>query len=331
MISVTPPTRTGRRSSIVLVLVKIALPALLLWVVTRKIDWPSFLELLLRVRAGVIFIAIALITIQNGLAALRWWFVMIRLPGDQLGFGTALRILYVSVFVNQALPSSVGGDAVRIWLAHRGGLALANSVKSVLLDRILTMFGLFLLVVFALPLMQQVVPAAPGFLLFTYTVSAIAAGFVGLLIFRRIAPHLERYQRLRRLVSFLTSISAFLLSWRNVILPTLSAMVGFSMMTLIVFAFASSLDIALSFVQCLVLCPAVFFLAALPISIAGWGVRETAMVLALGYAGLPPEPALILSLALGLTVLAGSTPGLFFFARLIPDRFAGTNADAASR
>lgn len=322
-------TRPALRPSIWLVALKIALPALVLWLLTRKVDWSSFAEIMSRMNLGVIAIAIALITVQNILAGLRWWYVTIRLPNNQLSFWMALRYLYVSVFINQALPSSVGGDAVRIWLSYNSGVPIGNSVKSVLIDRILTMFGLMLLIVGALPVMERAIPAAPGKLLFVVILPLIAAGFLALYLARFLAPYAQWPGRLGRLLGFLLGVRTFLLSMRNILPPTLSAMVGFTMMTLIVYIFARGLNIELPLLDCFVLCPPIFLLAALPISIAGWGVRESGMVVALGYAGVTPEAALVLSVVLGMTVLVGSLPGLFFMMRLFPDRAARAGGVAA--
>src|SRR4029079_1720873 len=47
------------------------------------------------------------------------------------------------------------------------------------------------------------------------------------------------------------------------------------------------------------LVPPVILVTVVPISIAGWGVREGAMIAAFGYAGLPPGDGLIVSLLFG--------------------------------
>jgi glycosyltransferase 2 family protein len=53
----------------------------------------------------------------------------------------------------------------------------------------------------------------------------------------------------------------------------------------------------------------VLLVATIPLSIAGWGTRETAMVLAFGYAGLPETDGLIVSVLLGITTFAAGLPG----------------------
>jgi pseudouridine-5'-phosphate glycosidase len=49
--------------------------------------------------------------------------------------------------------------------------------------------------------------------------------------------------------------------------------------------------------------------ATIPVSIAGWGTRETAMVIAFGYAGLPESDGLIVSLLLGIAIFAAGLVG----------------------
>ena len=62
-------------------------------------------------------------------------------------------------------------------------------------------------------------------------------------------------------------------------------------------------------VSCALLVPAVMEVAMLPISIAGWGVREGAAVVAFGTLGLPSHLALGASFAFGLVVAAISLVG----------------------
>jgi hypothetical protein len=53
----------------------------------------------------------------------------------------------------------------------------------------------------------------------------------------------------------------------------------------------------------------VLLIATLPLSIAGWGTRETAMVLAFGYAGLAATDGLVVSVLLGISTFAAGLPG----------------------
>ena len=73
---------------------------------------------------------------------------------------------------------------------------------------------------------------------------------------------------------------------------------------------ASGLRMPLGLFDCLVLTPPIMLLSAVPISIAGWGVREAVTVGALAMLGIATEPALALSLLMGATTLANGILGV---------------------
>ena len=53
----------------------------------------------------------------------------------------------------------------------------------------------------------------------------------------------------------------------------------------------------------------VTLIMVLPISIAGWGIREVAMIIGLGFIGVGSENALALSLLFGFLMLLIALPG----------------------
>ena len=55
--------------------------------------------------------------------------------------------------------------------------------------------------------------------------------------------------------------------------------------------------------------PPVTLIQLLPVSLAGWGVRETALVVALGSCGVPAEAALATSILLGMCMILVGLPG----------------------
>jgi len=77
----------------------------------------------------------------------------------------------------------------------------------------------------------------------------------------------------------------------------------------LVILLASAMDIRLDLLAALVLVLPVILIIMIPVSIAGWGVREGAMVVALAQAGVAAPDALAISIAYGLAGLAASLPG----------------------
>ena len=82
----------------------------------------------------------------------------------------------------------------------------------------------------------------------------------------------------------------------------------------IVVVIASGLDLNLSITDALLLVPVMLLAIMLPISIGGWGVRESAAVPLLALAGVPASGAVTLALLFGLTqIAAGGCGALYFF------------------
>jgi len=77
----------------------------------------------------------------------------------------------------------------------------------------------------------------------------------------------------------------------------------------IMFVFAYAMGIPLTLMDCLLVTPPVVLLSAVPISIAGWGVREGVMVASLSMIGVTSENALAISVLLGFTMLANGLLG----------------------
>ena len=77
--------------------------------------------------------AVALACIQLMLLAARWQRIA-RACNAPLPLGRAFRMSLIAAFFNQVLPSTVGGDAMRIWLFARAGAGWSKATHSVLLD-----------------------------------------------------------------------------------------------------------------------------------------------------------------------------------------------------
>ncbi|MEZ5582684.1 MAG: lysylphosphatidylglycerol synthase domain-containing protein [Candidatus Competibacteraceae bacterium] len=76
-----------------------------------------------------------------------------------------------------------------------------------------------------------------------------------------------------------------------------------------IYVLGVSVGLSLTVGQYLGLIPAVILCTVVPISIAGWGLRESAMVVLLGNAGISTEMALVVSVWFGLTLILAALPG----------------------
>ena len=78
------------------------------------------------------------------------WHVLLRLQGFDYGFRACFRSYYSGMFLNNFMPGTVGGDALRVWDVHRSESAeggLGKAAAATLLDRL---FGFSALAFFSL-------------------------------------------------------------------------------------------------------------------------------------------------------------------------------------
>ena len=95
----------------------------LTWLVLRNVDMADTLQRVASIRGSVAAGVLLLLLLLSLLSILRWQIVM-RQFGRMLGFRLTARLFFEGLFFNQALPSTVGGDGVRIYRSFRAGLPL---------------------------------------------------------------------------------------------------------------------------------------------------------------------------------------------------------------
>jgi glycosyltransferase 2 family protein len=295
-------------------LLKAAISALLLYLSLRRVDLSHIGERLggldLRWIAFILFMP----CVQMVLSALRWREI-VAVCGSKLPSATALRYTFIGLFFSQVLPSTVGGDAARIWLLARGGAGWPTAIYSVLIDRVVGVTALAVLVIACLPWTLNLVhdPVARAALALI-GFGALAAALVFLALGIQHLRVMERWLLTRHLAA------ASRLTWKmcrssaGIRIAALSFAIHL-VTVMIAWGAAMAAHAAADFAQILFLVLPVILVSTIPISIAGWGVRESAMILAFAYAGLAESDGLIVSILFGAATLAiGAIGGIVWIA-----------------
>ena len=289
---------------------KFLVSGILIWLLLSKIDIGDAMGKLVDVEVKMLAMAMLVILVQSVICGLRWTAVLLAV-GQPLGFLKAVQFSLIGSFFNQALPSAVGGDAVRMYKAFQYGLGLRCAINGVVLERAITVVALILLVNALLPwfaprvddLMMKMIFNG----LFIITLGAVLGLFL-LMLLDQIPKPLQHWRLMRGLGNLGSDARKLFLSWY---LPR--AMIwGFAThinLSFSVFLLAFGLSVDVSWFDCLVLMPPVILVMTLPISIAGWGVRETVMVVLFGLIDVPAEEVVVLSILFGLTCVAMALPG----------------------
>lgn len=255
--------------------------------------------------------ALALCFVQCTLLSIRWREIA-RTCEAPLTFRNSLRMTFIAAFFNQVLPSTVGGDAMRIWMFGRSGASWSKAAYSVLLDRFVGVLALAILVVACLPwtftLVQNPLGRSALLLIGLGSIGA-ALAFLALGSLRWNWP--QRWAPVRHLTQMARTARAVLFSTRTGTAVMALSLVIQSLTAGMAWCGAHAVDAPLGFFPALALIPPVMLIATVPISVAGWGVREKSLVLAFAYAGLAPGDGFLVSVLLGATMFAMGIVGGF--------------------
>ena len=289
-------------------LIKITLSAAMVAIVVHAFDVKGVAAHFMKVDVGTLVLVVA---IALGIALLHTlrWMAVIDATGHRLTFKTALRLVLIGHFFNQALPSSVGGDAMRVWCAYRAGLVLSIAVKTVVVDRLLSLVSLLVLAAIGLPWLLDVVIDPVARWALSSVVLAGLAGAAAFLALARLPRFALRWRAVRALVD-VAKLSRKVLSHLRYAVPVVGlSIMSFLGFAVIVFAIARAMQIDVTVRDCVLLVPPVILVTVIPVSIAGWGLREGAMVVAFGFINVPAGAAFAMSVLFGLTLAVASLPG----------------------
>jgi len=300
--------RTRRRW--VLLVVQVAVAVGLLTLVWRVVDGGEALQLLSQANLLWIIAAIAVLSLQIVLSALRWQITAGQL-GITLNRRSAIKEYYLSQIINQTLPGGVLGDAGRA-VRVRAQAGLWASGQAVVLERLAGQIGLLIVLTVAFSVTVTVPGGVvwPGWLAATVTiliVGGLAAPFVLGAVARLLPP------RARQLVNGLIASARRALAGKEVRVWQLVFSLATALANIagVVFC-ARALGVDLPFGVAMAIVPLILFTMLVPITVSGWGLREAATAVLFPLVGLGAAEGLATSVAFGVVLIVIALPGLLF-------------------
>lgn len=289
--------------------IKLAVTGLILFLILKNVNPEQTWQHLITVSPVMLILALCLQVCSNSVAAVRWYLIM-----QKIGFSNPLsfylKSYFKGAFFNQGLPTSIGGDGLRILDTARGGRT-EEAVHGVFIDRIIGLAGLLLLNFAALLYNHAILPPRITLLLLGVLLLMLT-GLVVLFFLRkisflsqgRIIGQLGRLSE-RYFQVYATPLSAAV----QVCLSIASHLLAMSAF----FILGRAMGLTYPLSVYLVLVPPVTLLIILPISLAGWGIREGAMVGFFLLIGADKTKVVSFSLLYGVTALVASLPGLVIY------------------
>lgn len=295
------------RRQLALILVKFAFSITLMAFILSRISLNTLADLATNVDAWPLLAACVLLLSQYPLAGWRWKIVL-ESCGTDAAVARLQALVWIGQFVNQVMPTFMVGDAVRAWYLHREGISGRASVSSLVIDRVAGMVGLLVLIVIMGTVIVDKIGGAPAWTILGLAVGGTIAAAAGCLICRIVARLrlLAKWPPVEYLVEHIWTVAA---DWRKLSLIMILACGTNLIAGLAAYLLAIALHIELALGDALALFPVALFATLLPISIAGWGVRESTLVLLLGWVGISAEQAFAFSVGYGFITVVEAVPG----------------------
>ncbi|MGD2045706.1 MAG: lysylphosphatidylglycerol synthase transmembrane domain-containing protein [Gemmatimonadota bacterium] len=280
---------------------RLVVSAGLLWLVSRRVDVGGVAERLGSLSPAWVAAGLAISALQVLVLAWRWRFTAARL-GIALPMRVALGEYYLSILLNQVLPGGVLGDVSRAWRHARTDAPTGSAVRAVVLERASAQVLMTLTAIVSV----LCLPWAP--------VSVrVAVALVGLALCGLGLTWLSK-----RKAAAPDSVTGRLWSdtYRALFSPGAPAQqLGSALLVvgsyIAVFLVAGrAIGTATPAGTMVPLVAPVLMTMLVPVTIAGWGIREAAATALWGFAGLTPEDGAAISVTYGLIVLVSSAPGI---------------------
>jgi hypothetical protein len=263
----------------------------LIFLLVREEGWDEILVALKAIQLTDLLLVAVFFAISRFATAARWH-VLLRSGGVDIPFRDSLSLTFTGLFASNFLPTTIGGDAVRLGGIMQMGFDRAVCLASLAVDRIIGMLGMSM--------------AAPLGLAYAWnTLFGGAASALGMPAFlRRPLDFLKR--TLNSFSLWIKKPGALLLSLSFTWVHMLCLFASISV-------FVSGLGTPVSFWMIAGLWSLTYFVTLIPISINGLGLQELSFTFLMSnVAGLSAQNSLTIAILIRAYFMFSSLPGAAF-------------------
>jgi uncharacterized membrane protein YbhN (UPF0104 family) len=250
--------------------------------------WDEIVTAFRQISLTQILLGLALMLVSRIFIATRWY-TLLRSGGVKIAFWDALALTFTGLFASNFLPTTIGGDVVRLAGAMRAGHDRAISLASIMADRLVGMFGML----FTVPL--GLIPVWGALGQHGAGMATASALFTGLASFIKRTVHSFSIWLRQPFALF----KALIFTWGNMLFI-------FWTLYILIEGLGSHVD----FWLVAGLWSLAYFITLIPISINGYGVQELSLTFLLSkVAGLETTTSLTVAVMIRAFYLAASLPG----------------------
>ncbi len=239
------------------------------------------------------------------------WRTLILAERIQVDLARLIQLYLVGMAFNHFLPTNMGGDAAKAFYVGKESDNIAGATSAVLMSRVTSYFGMLLI---ALPglvvLHSKFSPSTITWFLALslLMITAIAGAIVVAAILPAASVYLLKYSWAKTKIFKTIIDTGRAMSITSKRPRTLCTAITFGILFWIAsltnyYGYAAALNMHISFTFYIIAIPFVSIIAALPISINGFGVREGAFVYIFSTIHVPATTSLLLALLMDAQVL----------------------------
>ena len=266
------------------------LAIVLLVFLLREEGWDEILVAMRKIQVENLFWAVLLFLLSR-FAVVGRWHVLLRSGGVNIRLKDSAMLTFTGLFASNFLPTTIGGDVLRLAGAMQMGFDHVVCLASIAADRLIGMLGMFLAAPLGLFYSWDVLRSNPSALSFST-------------FFQRPVAFLQRTIStftiwLHRPGSLLLSLAftwIHMLCWFGAI-----------------YLFLNDLGSPVSFWMIAGLWSLTYFITQIPISINGYGLQELSFTFLFSHvAGVSPAASLTVSVLIRAYTILASLPGALF-------------------
>lgn len=290
----------------------------------KSLSWSTLLAAL--AHANHIFILLSFPFGALGLlvSAYQWQRL---LQGEQIRISLPrlIKLYLIGTAFSHFLPTGMGGDVVKAFYTGRASDNYAGSASAVVMTRLTGFFGMQLVAFTALLLWHD--SFQPQLILLALLLSLLVGGMIGgVVLLAAVLPRLVKrswtqYRLFANIIPVGTALLAAITRPRLLASATLIGVVFWILSTVNYYVYAQALYIHLPFHFYLLAIPVVSLVAFLPLTINGFGLRESAFVYIFATMHIPAASSLLLALIMDVQVLFfGAIGGILYLTMPGTDR-----------
>lgn len=298
---------------------RMALTILLFLFLFRSMSWSALLHAFAHITWGSALVALA-VGMGGVIASAYQWRSLLLSEKIRVDLANLINLYLVGIGFSHFLPTGMGGDAVKALYVGREANNNAGSMSAVILCRVTGFVGMALIAWLALLLWHGYFAAS---LIISFTLMSLLVGgmIAGAMLAVVALPKFlkGRWKNARIVVSLLqvgNALSAAIKRPRALLTAILYGMIFQLLAILNCYAYANALGIQLSLRFYCVAVPLIALVAFLPISINGYGLRESTYVYLFSTIHISSATALLLALLQDAQTLVFGVVGGCIYLRL---------------